>query len=65
MKKLKSLNFFCLQWFLLIGYLLALLSELSEFPAFNADAREMLLVGLLLLFPSLIASGIMFYKYSR
>jgi hypothetical protein len=53
--------------FILISFftLLALLSELSEFPAFNADAREMLLVGLLLLFPSLIASGLMFYKYSR
>lgn len=53
--------------FILISFfmLLALLSELIEFSSFNADAREMLIVGLLLLFPSLIASGIMLYKYSR
>ena len=45
--------------------LLALMSEFSEFSAFSADAKQFLLVGLSVFITSMIASGVMIYKYSR
>ena len=53
--------------FFLMGFfmLLALLSELSEFPAFTVDAGKLLFGGLLFFIPLMTFSGLMFYKYSR
>ncbi len=42
--------------------LLALISEVSEFPTFNAAAKKMLFVGLSLFIPTIIVAGIMFYR---
>lgn len=44
--------------------LLALISEFNEFPTFNANAKELLFVGLTFFTSSIIISGIMIYKYS-
>ncbi len=44
---------------------LALFSELREFPTFDADAKELLFVGLLYFTTTLIVSGVMFVKYVR
>ena len=44
---------------------LALFSELREFPTFDADAKELLFVGLLYFTTTLIVSGVMFFKYVR
>ena len=44
--------------------LLAMMSELSEFPAFNADARKLLVVGLSFFLSTMVISGWMIYKYA-
>jgi maltodextrin utilization protein YvdJ len=43
---------------------LALISELNEFPNFNADAQKMLLVGSTWLIATLCISGFMLFKYA-
>lgn len=43
----------------------ALLSELNEFPVFNAEAKKLLFVGLLYIISTVIISGLMIYKYSK
>ncbi|KAA3632547.1 MAG: hypothetical protein DWQ02_14600 [Bacteroidetes bacterium] len=44
--------------------LLAMMSELNEFPVFNADARKLLLVGLSFFLSTILVSGVMIYKYA-
>ena len=44
--------------------LLALMSELNEFLTFNSDAKELLFIGLSYFMSTIIASGIMIYKYA-
>ncbi len=44
--------------------LLALASELREFPSFNTDAKILLFVGLIFFLGTIAISGIMIYKYS-
>ncbi len=44
--------------------LLAMMSELNEFPTFNADARKLLLVGSFFFIATMIVSGLMIYKYA-
>src|SRR5690606_21719905 len=44
---------------------LALFSELREFPTFNADAKELLFVGLLYFTTTLVVAGFMFFKYMK
>lgn len=44
--------------------LLALMSELNEFPVFNADARKLLLVGLSFFVSTILVSGVMLFKYA-
>lgn len=44
--------------------LLALMSEFNEFTSFSPEARNLLLVGISLLFLNIVAIGIMIYKYS-
>lgn len=44
---------------------LALFSELREFPTFNADAKELLFVGLLYFTTTLVIAGFMFFKYMK
>ncbi len=44
--------------------ILALFSEVSEFPSFNAEAQTLLLVGLAYFFITIIASTIMIIKYT-
>ncbi len=45
--------------------LLALLSELHEFPTFNADALRLLLIGSSYLTTIMVVSGLMIDKYSK
>ena len=47
-----------------IYMLLALRSEFNEFPTFNADAKELLFVGLSFFIATMTVSGLMIYKYS-
>ncbi len=44
--------------------LLAMMSELNEFPVFNADARKLLVVGLSFFVSTILVSGVMIYKYA-
>ncbi len=44
--------------------LLALMSEFSEFPVFNAEAQKLLFVGLTYFISTIIIAGIMIYKYA-
>ena len=44
--------------------LLALMSEFKEFLTFSSDAKELLFVGLSYFMSTIIASGIMIYKYA-
>ena len=44
--------------------LLALMSEFNEFLTFSSDAKELLFVGLSYFMSTIIASGIMIYKYA-
>lgn len=44
---------------------LALFSELREFPTFNADAKELLFVGLFYFITTLVVSGFMCFKYMK
>lgn len=41
----------------------ALVSEFKEFPSFNAEARQFLTTGLILLFSTSTTAGFMLYKY--
>jgi len=45
--------------------ILALLSELSEFPSFNLAAAELLIVGSAIILINLFIGGFMFYNYSK
>ncbi len=45
--------------------LLALFSELNEFPTFNSDAQTLLFVGLSFFLLTIGVSGLMIYKYGR
>ncbi|MCT4590368.1 MAG: hypothetical protein N4A71_21245 [Carboxylicivirga sp.] len=45
--------------------LLALASEVSEFPSFNYEAARLLFVGLAFFLSTMLVSGIMLYKYNR
>ena len=53
--------------FMLLSFymLLALVSELHEFPVYNADAKTMLIVGLLYLGFTMICATGMFLNYFR
>ena len=42
--------------------LLALFSEFREFPSFNAEAQQLLFVGLSYFIGTILVSGIMIYK---
>ena len=44
--------------------ILALFSELSEFPSFNTEAQKLLFVGLGFLLSTLFISGVMIVKYA-
>jgi len=46
-----------------IYMLFALASKFSEFPTFNADALQFILVGLLLIGTNITVSGLMISKY--
>ena len=52
--------------FLLINIYMffALVSEFREFPTFNADAKQLLFVGLLLFILNLLMAGLMIVKYA-
>ncbi|WP_417602877.1 hypothetical protein [Owenweeksia hongkongensis] len=43
--------------------LLALFSEFREFPSFNAEAKQLLFVGLFYFLGTILVSGLMIYKY--
>jgi len=45
--------------------ILALLSEFNEFPEFNAEARNLLLIGGLFIGVNILIAGTMLYKYAR
>lgn len=45
--------------------LLALFSEFNEFPVFDADAKQLLFVGLTYFLSTIIVSGIMLFKYLK
>lgn len=51
--------------FLSFYMLLAMFSEFSELPSFTPDARNLLVVGLLLFGLNMALAGIMLYKYGR
>jgi len=42
----------------------AVISEFNEFPTFDAEARNLLFVGLFYSFLLIIAAGFMVYKYT-
>jgi len=44
--------------------LLALISEVSEFPSFNSEAQTLLFTGLAYFFTTMFVSAIMIYKYA-
>lgn len=44
---------------------LALFSELREFPTFDADAKQLLFVGLSFFTATLVMAGFMFFKYMK
>lgn len=44
---------------------LAMLSELSEFPAFNWSAARLLIAGSLIILVNLFIAGLMFFNYHR
>lgn len=41
----------------------ALMSELNEFPVFNAEAKKLLIYGMSLFVSTIVVSAIMIYKY--
>ena len=43
---------------------MALISEFSEFPTFNSEAKTLLFVGLTYFISTMVISGIMIYKYT-
>ena len=43
--------------------LLALMSEFNEFSSFNAEAKELLFVGLTFFLSTIFVSGLMIYTY--
>ncbi|MFZ6052048.1 hypothetical protein [Halocola ammonii] len=45
--------------------LMAMASELREFPEFNADAQNLLFVGLSYFLGTIAVSGLMIYKYVK
>jgi hypothetical protein len=45
--------------------ILALMSEFHEFPEFNAEAKELLFVGLAYFLSTIAVSGLMIYKYAK
>jgi hypothetical protein len=44
--------------------ILALFSELNEFPTFNEEARKLLIIGLSYFIVTMIISGLMIIKYA-
>jgi hypothetical protein len=44
--------------------ILALISEVREFPSFNSEAQTLLFVGLIYFLTTIFISSIMFYKYA-
>ena len=44
--------------------ILALFSELNEFPTFNEEARKLLIIGLSYFIVTIIVSGLMIIKYA-
>ncbi|MBW8324828.1 MAG: hypothetical protein K0M50_08705 [Prolixibacteraceae bacterium] len=45
--------------------ILAMLSELSEFPTFNSAAAKLLVVGSLIILTNLFIAGLMFFNYYK
>ena len=45
--------------------ILAMLSELSEFPTFNSAAAKLLTVGSLIILTNLFIAGLMFFNYLK
>lgn len=55
----------CLLIILCFYMILALLSEVREFPSFNSEAQTLLCVGLLYFLGTILVSAIMIYKYAN
>jgi len=55
----------CLIIVISLYMLMALMSEFYEFPTFNADAKELLFIGLSFFIFTITVSGIMIYKYTK
>lgn len=53
----------CLMILVCLYMILALISEVREFPSFNSDAQTLLFVGLLYFILTILASVIMLVKY--
>ncbi len=54
----------CLLILTCLYMLLALFSEVREFPVFNSEAKTLLFVGLLYFLATILVSAIMIYKYA-
>jgi len=54
----------CLLILTCLYMLMALISEFSEFPTFNSEAKTLLFVGLTYFISTMVISGIMIYKYT-
>lgn len=54
----------CLLILTCLYMLLALISEVSEFPSFNSDAQTLLFIGLFYFLTTIFFSAIMLYKYA-
>lgn len=63
--KISGLIISTLFLFVNIYMLLALLSELNEFPSFTLDAKNMLIMGLLYFGANLVCVAFMFRKYFK
>lgn len=54
----------CLLIVISLYMILAVISEVREFPSFNSDAQILLFVGLLYFLTTILVSAIMIYKYA-
>jgi len=54
----------CIMIFICLYMILALISEVREFPSFDADAQTLLFVGLAIFLTTILASVIMIIKYA-
>jgi len=54
----------CIMIFTCLYMIMALISEVREFPSFNSDAQSLLFIGLAYFLITIAASCIMIYKYA-